>query len=116
LRPEHSSDIQHAATRLQELLGCEKVLITLSEYGVFYQSKTENGVLPAHIRSIADVSGAGDTVISIAACCLAQGSSLPFLAGLSNLAGGLVCEEVGVVPVNSANLLHEAIEHLSAKA
>lgn len=116
LRAEQTEAIQKAASHLQQQLQCDKILITLSEHGVFYQSPTENGVLPAHLRSISDVSGAGDTVISIAACCLAQRTSLPFLAGLSNLAGGLVCEEVGVVPINSANLLHEAIEHLATKA
>ncbi len=116
LKPEQTEAVQQAAIHLQKQLGCEKILITLSEHGVFYQSKKENGIIPAHLRSIADVSGAGDTVISIAACCLALHSPLSFLAALSNLAGGLVCEEVGVVPINSANLLHEAIAHLADKA
>lgn len=108
--------IQQAASRLQADLKCAQILITLSEQGVFYQNKAEHGLIPAHRRSISDVSGAGDTVISIAACCMAEKTSLPFLAALSNLAGGLVCEEVGVVPINSANLLHEAIAHLAEKA
>jgi len=116
LRPDQTDVIQEAASRLQKQLDCSKVLITLSEHGVFYQSEGIFGTCPAHIRSISDVSGAGDTVISIAACCLAQKTSLPFLAALSNLAGGLVCEEVGVVPINSANLLHQAIEHLADKS
>jgi bifunctional ADP-heptose synthase (sugar kinase/adenylyltransferase) len=64
--------------------------------------------LPAHIRNIADVSGAGDTVISVASLCLAAGTSDRLLAALSNLAGGLVCERVGVVPVDKQELLAEA--------
>ena len=55
-----------------------------------------------------DVSGAGDTVISIAALCMALRTSKELMAGLSNLGGGLVCEQVGVVPVNKARLLEEA--------
>jgi len=116
LRAEETGAIGEAAMHLRKFLHCENILITLSEYGVFYQSKTESGTIPAHIRSISDVSGAGDTVISIAACCLAQKTSLAFLATLANLAGGLVCEEVGVVPINSANLLHEAFTHLVDKS
>ena len=112
LRADQPDAVKAAAESLQKLLSCNKILITLSEFGVFYQSKAVSGTIPAHIRSISDVSGAGDTVISIAACCLAQKTTLPFLAALSNLAGGLVCEEVGVVPINSANLLHEAFTHL----
>lgn len=116
LRAEHIQDIEAAAISLQKQLHCDKILITLSEFGVYYHSKSTSGVIPAHIRSISDVSGAGDTVISIAACCLAQKTTLAFLAALANLGGGLVCEEVGVVPINSANLLHEAINHLADKS
>ncbi|MFW5759127.1 MAG: bifunctional heptose 7-phosphate kinase/heptose 1-phosphate adenyltransferase [Bacteroidota bacterium] len=99
---------------LQQKLGVQMVLATLSEKGVFYSEQTGNhqyntGSVKAHIRSIADVSGAGDTVISIVAMCLAAGCSLPFTSALANLAGGLVCEKVGVVPVNKQELLREAI-------
>ncbi len=55
-----------------------------------------------------DVSGAGDTVISVASLCLASGCDLKTLASLSNIAGGLVCEKVGVVPVDKTELLKEA--------
>ncbi len=99
---------------LQQKLGVKMVLTTLSEKGVFYSEETgnhqyENGSVQAHIRSIADVSGAGDTVISIVAMCLAADCSLAFTSALANLSGGLVCEKVGVVPVNKQELLHEAI-------
>jgi bifunctional ADP-heptose synthase (sugar kinase/adenylyltransferase) len=83
-------------------------LITLSEYGVFANDFLHPVHIPAHKREIADVSGAGDTVVSIAALCLASGMPLPMLAGVSNLGGGLVCEHLGVVPINGEKLRTEA--------
>jgi rfaE bifunctional protein kinase chain/domain len=84
------------------------LMVTLSEAGVFFSSNGEDTIIPAHVRNISDVSGAGDTVISVAALCLALNLSPEMTASLSNLAGGLVCEKVGVVPIDSAQLLTEA--------
>ena len=84
------------------------LMVTLSEKGVFFSSSGQDKILPAHIRNISDVSGAGDTVISVAALCLALNLSPEITASLSNLAGGLVCEKVGVVPVDKEQLLNEA--------
>jgi len=83
--------------------------VTLSEHGVFINDETENHFIPAFPRQIADVSGAGDTVISVASLCLAANVSAANLAKLANLAGGLVCEQVGVVSVNKEDLINEAI-------
>jgi rfaE bifunctional protein kinase chain/domain len=83
-------------------------LITLSERGVYTHSAKTKTLVPAHVRNIADVSGAGDTVVSVAALCLAAGLSPVATATLANLAGGLVCEKVGVVPVDKKQLLEEA--------
>ena len=99
-----------AVTRLREVLEPETVLVTLSEYGVFAQQNGQKTYLPAHLRTISDVSGAGDTVISIAALCVALGQTAAFTAALANLGGGLVCEQVGVVPVEKQLLLQEATE------
>jgi rfaE bifunctional protein kinase chain/domain len=88
----------------------ESALITLSERGVYINDKKNKVLIPAHIRDITDVSGAGDTVVSIAALCLASKLSSTITATLANLAGGLVCEKVGVVPVNKKELLEEAIK------
>lgn len=85
-------------------------LITLSEKGIYTHSTKIKALIPAHIRSIADVSGAGDTVISIAALCLALNLSSVQTATLANLAGGLVCEKVGVVPIDKKQLLDEAMK------
>ncbi len=85
-------------------------LITLSEKGVYIHSQKNRSLIPAHIRDITDVSGAGDTVVSIAALCYALKLDLSLTATLSNLAGGLVCEKVGVVPIDKQQLLKEAIK------
>jgi rfaE bifunctional protein kinase chain/domain len=95
---------------IPEKLKIQKLLLTLSEHGAVMAGK--GGAFlhsPAHLRQIADVSGAGDTVISVAALCLAAGCSDAQILELANLAGGLVCEHVGVVPVNKQNLLEEAL-------
>ncbi|GAB4455070.1 MAG: D-glycero-beta-D-manno-heptose-7-phosphate kinase [Bacteroidia bacterium] len=85
------------------------ILLTLADKGVIINTRASKIHIPAHLRKIADVSGAGDTVISVAALCEALQCD-PFLtASLSNLAGGLVCEEVGVVPIDKNKLLEEAL-------
>ncbi|MFD3002470.1 bifunctional heptose 7-phosphate kinase/heptose 1-phosphate adenyltransferase [Pontibacter toksunensis] len=97
-----------AVAELQERLQVDQVLVTLSERGVFVADGEEKTYIEAHRRSISDVSGAGDTVISIAALCVALQTSKEFMAGLSNLGGGLVCEQVGVVPIDKSRLYEEA--------
>jgi rfaE bifunctional protein kinase chain/domain len=89
---------------LRDKINASIALITLSEFGIYISSrlngKHENFLLPAHTRNIADVSGAGDTVVSVASLCLASAASMKTIAALSNLAGGIVCEKVGVVPID----------------
>ena len=68
----------------------------------------ESHAIPAHYRDITDVSGAGDTVISVAALCYALGMEEAHMAAISNLAGGIVCEKVGVVPIDKNQLWNEA--------
>jgi len=97
-----------AAEKLRGQLRAGLIMVTLSEMGVYITSGGSYFRVPAEIRDIADVSGAGDTVISVAACCLASGFEPRDIAAISNLAGGLVCEKVGVVPVDKAQLLAEA--------
>jgi rfaE bifunctional protein kinase chain/domain len=90
--------------------GIQNTLVTLSENGVLTYDGKEYTHIKAHVREIADVSGAGDTVVSVAALCLAQNLKLNEIGILSNLAGGLVCEHVGVVPINKQDLYDEAIK------
>ena len=98
---------------LEEKLQNEISFVTLSENGVFIKSQTEKYYLPAHMRSISDVSGAGDTVIAVATLCLISGASTKQIAEISNLAGGLVCEKSGVVSISKNDLLKEVSELLS---
>jgi len=103
------ASVRNAVLRLEDELGNHATMVTLSEHGVFVHSGSEERLLPAHHRKIADVSGAGDTVIAIATLALAQGLSMVHVAALSNLAGGLVCEEIGVVPIDLERFRSEAV-------
>lgn len=103
-------ELYSAAQQLQNQLNCGKVLVTLSENGVIIVDKNNKTHHKAHKREIADVSGAGDTVVSVAALCLANKVDNSLIASLSNLSGGIVCEHVGVVPIDKNILLEEAIK------
>jgi len=105
--------IEKISTKLRKQLSTKGVLLTLSEKGICINSEKEFKYTPAFKRSIIDVSGAGDTVISVASLCLASNIDYTHLSALSNLAGGIVCEEVGVVPINKEKLLVQALKHIS---
>lgn len=87
--------------------------ITLSERGVFYHNEDSAALIPSHLRNIADVSGAGDTVIAVAALVYAATKDVALMAEMANIAGGLVCEEVGTAAIDRAKLLHECALLLS---
>jgi rfaE bifunctional protein kinase chain/domain len=110
--PETPEELEDALGKLQDRLKADMALVTLSEHGMAVRHKHKDGVtridrIPALIRNISDVSGAGDTVISVASLCLALGIDPLTMARIANLAGGLVCEEVGVVPVDPQKLKNE---------
>lgn len=105
--PTDLESIQAGAQALQQVLEAKMVMVTLSEHGVFIKDNGNTHLIPAHVRQISDVSGAGDTVISIVACGLAAGLDAKTTAALANLGGGLVCEHVGVVPVDKEDLKKE---------
>lgn len=102
-----AGDLEKAAVNLREQLNSRMIMVTLSELGVFIMSENGQRIIPAHIRKIADVSGAGDTVIATASLCLAAGLDEFKTAAIANLAGGLVCEHVGVVSISKERLLKE---------
>ncbi len=115
LDPDNPTELANAIQLLHKNQGIKMVMCTLSEKGVFIsykasETKFEHEHIPAHIRSISDVSGAGDTVVSVAALGYVLGISPGLLAGIANLAGGIVCEEAGVVPINKEKLLRECIK------
>jgi len=101
------SDLKKASTEIRKRLHNKYNLITLSEKGVFVDDGEEAIIIPTHPRSIADVCGAGDTVISVATLGLALGLNIQRVAKMANLAGGQVCEKIGVVSVDKAALLNE---------
>ena len=98
---------------IREEKNVDIVMVTLSEAGVFIADQNGYKTLPAEIRDISDVSGAGDTVISVASLCLSAGITAIDIAAISNIAGGLVCEKPGVVPIDKEQLLIECIEAYS---
>ena len=92
---------------LHQQLHHQVSFITLSEKGVFYQHDESANIIPSHIRNIADVSGAGDTVIAVAALVYAVRRNVHLMAEVANIAGGLVCEEVGTAAIGRTRLMHE---------
>lgn len=90
-------------------MNIENIMVTLGEKGILTYSKyLSSGIhIPAHFRQVADVSGAGDTVISVAALCIGAGLTIEAATALANLAGGIVCQYVGVVPVQKNEFFNE---------
>ena len=104
---ETIDELKQAAIDLQKRLHCKYLMVTLSEQGVIILNDGDFYHIPAHPRHILDVSGAGDTVLSVAALSMAIKKDTKTIAELSNIAGGLVCEAVGVVPIDKDKLLKE---------
>jgi rfaE bifunctional protein kinase chain/domain len=109
LLPEDVSEelLSEIHSQLKGKLGHRISLITLSEKGIFYQENNLKNIVPSHRRSIADVSGAGDTVIAVASLVYASTKNIDLAAKISNIAGGIVCEEVGTVAIQKDKLLEE---------
>ena len=103
----NQTQLQKIHAELQHILHHKVSFITLSEKGVFYQDITGAKIIPSHIRTVADVSGAGDTVIAVASLVYAKTKNARLMAEIANIAGGLVCEEVGTVAISKEKLLHE---------
>jgi rfaE bifunctional protein kinase chain/domain len=99
--------LQSIHAELHNILHHHISFVTLSEKGVFYQRDYQSEIIPSHVRNIADVSGAGDTVIAVAALVYAATKNVRLMAEISNIAGGLVCEDVGTVAISKERLLHE---------
>ena len=99
--------LENAADYLHKMLHNTFTMLTLSEKGLYLKGHSSGQLYPTTPRNIADVSGAGDTVISIATMALSAGLDIDIVAKLSNLAGGQVCESPGVVPVNLRLLQEE---------
>ncbi|MEM6264321.1 MAG: bifunctional ADP-heptose synthase [Bacteroidota bacterium] len=99
-----------AVRQLRESMPHPYTLVTLSDAGMLLIDDYFRYIhLPAHYRNITDVSGAGDTVMSVATLAVAAGLTQLEAAEFANLSGGLVCEEVGVIPIRPERLLDEVI-------
>jgi rfaE bifunctional protein kinase chain/domain len=105
-----ATDVTIAGNKLLETLNARYILLTLSEEGiaVFQRDEVEKRI-PTKARKVADVSGAGDTVISTLTIALSAGADIYEASYLANYAGGIVCEEVGIVPIE-LNELFNAVE------
>ena len=110
MKIRNDEDITIAGNKLLEKLNAKNILLTLGESGiaVFEKDKTEKR-MPTKARHVADVSGAGDTVISTLTMALAAKANIFESSYLANYAGGLVCEEVGIVPIDKEKLFKTII-------
>ncbi|MEI6508845.1 MAG: bifunctional ADP-heptose synthase [Bacteroidota bacterium] len=104
---DNKAQFEAVVKDLMKQMKLKNLFVTMSERGVMITDGKKFEYVPAHLRKISDVSGAGDTVIAVASLCLALKQSNATIAQLSNLAGGLVCEEVGVVPIDKKLLIDE---------
>lgn len=107
---DNIDELQRAVSSFRVKQNFETALVTLADKGIITNSRSVKEHLEAHVRNIADVSGAGDTVISVASLCRALECNPVLTAALANLAGGIVCEEVGVIPIDKEKLLDEALD------
>jgi len=103
----NSSLLSKVHVELKNTLEHAISFITLSDKGVFYQQDSKASIIPSHLRNISDVSGAGDTVIAVAALVYAATKDVHLMAEVANIAGGLVCEEVGTVAIDKNRLQGE---------
>lgn len=104
LKADTKAIFKHAQEMIKERK-IKFIFVTLSELGVFITDGENYHVIPAEFRQIRDVSGAGDTVISIATLLLISGYNMETIASVSNIAGGLVCEKAGVVSITKEDLI-----------
>jgi D-beta-D-heptose 7-phosphate kinase/D-beta-D-heptose 1-phosphate adenosyltransferase len=93
-----------AARRFRELAGCESVLITRGEHGMWLLGPDGETELPAEAREVSDVTGAGDTVIATMTLALAAGAPLADAARLANRAAGIVVGKFGPATVTGQEL------------
>lgn len=100
-------DLKNSIQDLMVDLNNQYTLVTLGAKGMYCYGNNFDELVPAKERKIADVCGAGDTVISLVALGAAAQLPVKTIIKIANIAGGQVCEEVGVVPVNKAKLLKE---------
>ncbi|MBK9734041.1 MAG: carbohydrate kinase [Saprospiraceae bacterium] len=105
----HTGDYDHIDTLLRSKMHHNITFITLGSGGIYASDGVTSKIYPTSPRTIADVCGAGDTVISIVALCYLKGMDLDQMAMIANIAGGQVCEYPGVVSVKLNQLMSELV-------
>lgn len=107
-------EIKKLAEELIDKINCTYLVLTLGDKGVMLfeksNGKTKIEKIETVAREVADVSGAGDTVISTIAVCLAGGGTVSEAVKFANYAAGIVVEEVGIVPITKEKLLNHLNE------
>ncbi|NTU68538.1 MAG: D-glycero-beta-D-manno-heptose-7-phosphate kinase [Chlorobiaceae bacterium] len=104
-------EVEEGCLLLSERLQADSFVVTRSEKGMtIYDGSFTH--IPATSLEVADVSGAGDTVIGMLALGTAAGLDLVTSTRIANLAAGTVCQEVGAVPVRPGRLLSVCRNHL----
>lgn len=104
LRIASNEDARRAATTLRQRIGVESVLITRGEHGMWLDHAGTDGYLPASALEVADVTGAGDTVIATLALAIAAGANMFEAARLANEAASLVVGKFGAATVSPEEL------------
>jgi rfaE bifunctional protein kinase chain/domain len=103
-----------AGQKLMEVINCEWLILTRGEKGMMLFDKEKGKLvvynIPTRALKVADVSGAGDTVISTLAVTLSGGANIKEAIVLANYAAGHVCEAVGIVPIYKKDLINSMIE------
>ncbi len=116
MRIREEDDVMTAGKKLLSDLNCRSVLITRGASGMaLFERNEEPAFIETKARKVADVSGAGDTVIATLTYALTGGSSIREAVTLANHAAGLVCEEVGVVPVNLEKLMTQILNETKTR-
>ncbi|MBK8807559.1 MAG: D-glycero-beta-D-manno-heptose-7-phosphate kinase [Bacteroidales bacterium] len=103
------SALHQAAKKFMQTMNIQYMLVTLSELGIFVCDAESYYHIPTTFKQIADVSGAGDTVISVVSLCICSGISITDTAHIANTAGGIVCSYAGVVPIKFDDLVGVAL-------
>lgn len=103
--------LEQAAARILQLADADTLMVTRSEAGLslFHKNGTRHD-FPVRIREIKDVTGAGDTVLAMLTCALANGLSIATAAQLSNVAAGIAIERFGCARVSLADLAKRLLE------
>jgi rfaE bifunctional protein kinase chain/domain len=111
IRIKDDKDISSAGKNLLHKLNSEYVLLTLGEEGIaVFEKGDKERRMPTKARKVADVSGAGDTVISTLTIGLAAGANIYEACFLANYAAGIVCGEVGIVPIEKERLFETVLK------